>query len=124
MHVPLTHTEAGTLYDILYPGGLELAQGVRQQKSAKQGEPLELSHKADFLTLEGKERPNGLELLNPKKTGLEIQLYYSHLKTGTVPIETGAWHRVRQNFQIMRFETKKKECLGPVWDMALLSVQL
>lgn len=73
MRAPLTYTEAGTLYDILYPRGLELAQGVRQQESAKPGEPLEMSPQADFLTLEGKERPNGLELLSPKKTGLEIQ---------------------------------------------------
>lgn len=61
--------EAGTPYDTLCSRRSELARGFKEHEYAQPGEPLEMSHKADFLMLEAKEKPNELELLNPKKTG-------------------------------------------------------
>lgn len=53
--------------------GSKLAQGFREQEYAEVGETLEMSHRADFLMLEGKEKPNELELFNPKEIGLSMQ---------------------------------------------------
>lgn len=38
-----------------------LAQVFREQEYAEVGEAFEMSHKADFLMLEGKEKPSELE---------------------------------------------------------------
>lgn len=46
------------------PRGSKLAQGFREQEYAEIGETLEMSHKADFLMLEGKEKPKELELFD------------------------------------------------------------
>lgn len=48
----------------------KIAQGLRDSEYEEVGEKSEMSHKADFLMSEGKEKPNELGLFNPKKTGL------------------------------------------------------
>lgn len=48
------------------------AQVFREQEYAGVGETLEMSHQADFLMLEGKEKPSELELFNPKGIVLSL----------------------------------------------------